>query len=400
MLAVVGTHPVQYHAPVYRALQTRFGVPVTAIYGSDFSVAGYRDREFGADFAWDTDLLSGYAQVFLSRVSEGDARAFEEVSARGLGKALRGIAPKAVLALGYSTRSNQVAFYEAWRNKCPILFRGETTDHNRSRIPIKALARDSILRWCYQRSAKLLYIGKRSYQHYKRLSCPDEKLVFSPYCVDVSSFEPEERERARMRQDMRGNLGVSERQIVLLFSGKLSYRKGPELILCAVKKLSPDVRERMVVVFLGGGQLVDELKRLAQEEPRVRVSFPGFRNQTQLSPFYHAADLLILPSREDETWGLVVNEALHHGLPCVASDAVGCAPDLIESGVTGYTFKSGSPNSLALVLQQALGLISRDDVRLSCRQKVSGYSVEGAARGIAEAYSQVVEAEIARAYWA
>ena len=400
MLAVVGTHPVQYHAPVYRALQTRFGVPVTAIYGSDFSVAGYRDCEFGADFAWDTDLLSGYAQVFLSRVSEGDARAFEEVSARGLGKALRGIAPKAVLALGYSTRFNQVAFYEAWRNKCPILFRGETTDHNRSRIPIKALARDSILRWCYQRSAKLLYIGKRSYQHYKRLNCPDEKLVFSPYCVDVSSFEPEERERARMRQDMRGNLGVSERQIVLLFSGKLSYRKGPELILCAVKKLSPDVRERMVVVFLGSGQLIDELKRLAQEEPQVRVSFPGFRNQTQLSPFYHAADLLILPSREDETWGLVVNEALHHGLPCVASDAVGCAPDLIESGVTGYTFRSGSSNSLALVLKQALGLISRDDVRLSCRQKVSGYSVEGAARGIAEAYSQVVEAEIARAYWA
>src|SRR5262245_33490090 len=124
MLAVVGTRTVQYHAPVYRALQTRFGVPVTAIYGSDFSVAGYRDREFGADFAWDTDLLSGYAQVFLSRVSEGDARAFEEVSARGLGKALRGIAPKAVLALGYSTRVNQVAFYEAWRNKCPILFRG------------------------------------------------------------------------------------------------------------------------------------------------------------------------------------------------------------------------------------------------------------------------------------
>ena len=47
MLAVIESHPVQYHAPVYRAVQRDFGVPVTAIYGSDFSVAGYRDREFG-----------------------------------------------------------------------------------------------------------------------------------------------------------------------------------------------------------------------------------------------------------------------------------------------------------------------------------------------------------------
>jgi hypothetical protein len=39
-LAVIETHPVQYHAPVYRALQKQFCVNVTAIYGSDFSVVG------------------------------------------------------------------------------------------------------------------------------------------------------------------------------------------------------------------------------------------------------------------------------------------------------------------------------------------------------------------------
>ena len=57
MLAVLQTHPVQYHAPVYRRVQERWGVPVTAIYGSDFSLAGYRDAEFKTTFAWDTDCL-------------------------------------------------------------------------------------------------------------------------------------------------------------------------------------------------------------------------------------------------------------------------------------------------------------------------------------------------------
>src|SRR5262245_37842790 len=120
MLAVIGTHPIQYHAPIYRTLQTQLNIPVTAIYGSDFSIAGYRDREFGAQFAWDTDLLSGYQQVFLSRVAEGGAREYEDVTARGLGNALRQIDPAALLVLGYSHRFNQIAFYRALKSKRPI----------------------------------------------------------------------------------------------------------------------------------------------------------------------------------------------------------------------------------------------------------------------------------------
>ncbi len=389
MLTVIGSHPVQYHAPVYRSLQMRFGIPVTAVYGSDFSIAGYRDREFGAEFAWDTDLLSGYSQVFLSRVSEGGPNSFGEVPARGLGNALREIAPGAVLLLGYSTRFNQMAFYESWKARFPILFRGETTDHNQKRTPFKALARDYALRWYYRNSARLLYIGELSYLHYKRLNCPDEKLIFSPYCVDTSPFEVDDDARARLRPVLRHSLGVSEEEMVLLFSGKLSQRKGPQLILNAIKRLSQKMCERIVVVFLGGGNLVEELRSLAEQEPRVRVLFPGFQNQTKLSQYYHAADLMILPSREHETWGLVINEALHHGLPCVVSDAVGCAPDLIESGVTGYTFESDLSSSLASALENAFGLIRRDETRVSCRQKVSTYGVDDAARGIAEAYGQV-----------
>ena len=204
--------------------------------------------------------------------------------------------------------------------------------------------------------------------------------------MDISPFKTDDDARAAMRPMMRQSLNLNEEEIVLLFSGKLSHRKGPDLILHAVKQLPSDVREKISVVFLGSGQLRNELERLAQEPPRVNVFFPGFQNQTQLSPFYHAADLLILPSRESEPWGLVVNEALHHGLPCVVSEAVGCAPDIIENGVTGVVFETGSSQSLAAALQQAFNFIGRDDVRRNCRRKVSGYSVENAAKGIAEAY--------------
>src|SRR5437879_7912387 len=39
-LAVIETHPIQYHAPVYRHLQSNLGIEVAVVYGSDFSVTG------------------------------------------------------------------------------------------------------------------------------------------------------------------------------------------------------------------------------------------------------------------------------------------------------------------------------------------------------------------------
>src|SRR6185295_8507485 len=157
--------PVQYHAPVYRTLESQFGIPVTAIYGSDFSVVGYRDREFGVTFVWDTDLSSGYHPVFLSQSTSGGAKSPERVSVRGMGQALAAAAPSAVLLTGYSPRFHRLAFYSAWRAGVPILFRGETTDHARDRSRPKAWIRDRALRWLYGRCAALLYVGQRSRQH-------------------------------------------------------------------------------------------------------------------------------------------------------------------------------------------------------------------------------------------
>src|SRR5687767_2861139 len=146
MLAVIETHPVQYHAPVYQTLQSRFGVPVTAVYGSDFSISGYMDAEFGAKFAWDRDLLQGYDQIFLSKVGQGGARNYDEVRANGLDAALQKLAPKALLLLGYSSSFDQSAFAYARKSKYPILFRAETTDHARDRSFFKSTLRDYFLR--------------------------------------------------------------------------------------------------------------------------------------------------------------------------------------------------------------------------------------------------------------
>ena len=74
-------------------------------------------------------------------------------------------------------------------------------------------------------------------------------------------------------------------------------------------------------------------------------------NQTELGEAYAIADCLVLPSDFAETWGLVVNEALATGLPVVVSDAVGCAPDLLREGESGYVYPLGNVSGLAAALE-------------------------------------------------
>jgi glycosyltransferase involved in cell wall biosynthesis len=385
-LVVIETHSVQYHAPVYRCLEQGCGVKVTAVYGSDFSLAGYRDQEFGADFAWDTDLLSGYRSVFLSKVDQGGARSAEETRARGLKRVLKELRPAAILLLGYSPRFYRQALLQARRLGCPLLFRAETTDHAQKRGRWRSWLRDRLLKVLYHRCSRLLYIGERSRQHYLRLGCPESKLVFSPYCVDTAPFRFTESDRERYRGPIRQALDIAPDQKAVLFSGKLSARKGVDLLIQAVQRLPESLRREVVVVFLGSGEMQYELERLAGTNCRVAVRFTGFQNQSRLSAYYHAADLLALPSLHSETWGLVVNEALYHGVPAVVSDQVGCAPDLVIPGQTGEVYRSESVEELAAALQRGLGLSGRDEVRDVCRERVARYSVRAAAEGIAQAF--------------
>jgi len=303
-----------------------------------------------------------------------------------LRQSLAELRPKAILLLGYSPRFHQMAFLEARRCRQPLLFRGETTDHAHSRNICQRWLRDRALRWLYRSCSRLLFVGKRSRDHFRRLGCAEKDLVFSPYCVDETPFQTCDADRDRLREPTRAELELSANDLAILFSGKLSARKGPDLLVNAVKTLPATIRERVVLLFLGDGALKPALMASAQASPAIRARFLGFHNQTQLSRFFHASDLFALPSLSFETWGLVVNEALHHGLPAVVTDAVGCAPDLITENQTGIICETGSVPALATAMERALELVRRSEIRQACRQRMEGYTVRRAAEGIARAY--------------
>jgi glycosyltransferase involved in cell wall biosynthesis len=270
-----------------------------------------------------------------------------------------------------------------------VLFRGETSDLPQSGHALVTAAKDVALRLAYRTCARVLYIGTRSRRHFERAGVDPGRLCFSPYCVDTRAFTMDEAGRDRPRQGGRARMGIGPGDVVLAFVGKVSERKGADLIVGAIRKLPDALRARVVLVLAGDGELGAPLAMEAARAPALAIRSLGVLPQTALSEVYHLADLLLLPSRAAETWGLVVNEAMHHGLPCVVSARVGCAPDLI-SRETGVVMTGHDETALADAVVAGLHLAGRRETREACRARVAGFSIERAADGIVEAYRAVV----------
>jgi len=62
----------------------------------------------------------------------------------------------------------------------------------------------------------------------------------------------------------------------------------------------------------------------------------------------------------------------------------------VQPGLTGEIAETGSVESLAAALRRAVVLVGPSEVRSRCRERVSGYTVEKAAEGIARAYWDVI----------
>lgn len=157
------------------------------------------------------------------------------------------------------------------------------------------------------------------------------------------------------RSVLRDALGWSDEQAVLLFVGRLAMEKDLATLLRAAAHLRTSGLETSVAIA-GSGPLEHELRRLASDL-HVPVDFRGFLSGAPLAALYAAADVFVLPS-SSEPWGLVVNEAMHAGLPVVVSDRVG-SQRLVEQGVNGDTFVCGDAAALAARLAPYL----RDPVR-------------------------------------
>lgn len=175
-----------------------------------------------------------------------------------------------------------------------------------------------------------------------------------------------------------------------LFVGRMIALKRPLELMQAFACVRDELPEA-TLTMVGAGPLLSEISRAALPFGS-RASLPGRLEGEALHQIYAQADVLVLPSVRD-VWGLVVNEALSHGLYVITTDKVGSAHDLLDDE-NGVIVPADDPRAFAAAMVKAGRTVSRDAGARAARARSIAHRTPAAfARDIYRAAALALGAE-------
>ena len=383
-LAVVASHPIQYQAPLFRALA---GVcDLTVFFCHRQTAQQQSDAGFGVAFDWDVPLLDGYRSVWLSNVSANpNVERFSGCDTPDLRDHLAAGRFDGCLVSGWYLKSYLQAIRACKTLGIRVMVRGDSQLKG-VRGPLTRAVKYLPYRWLLARIDAHLYVGSANREYLRHYGVPESRLTFSPHFVDNDRFAA----AARVARESgaagatRAGWKIGAADVAFLFAGKLIDIKRVGDFIEAIARAHRD-NPRIRGVIVGAGPEEPALRALAGRESAA-VHFAGFRNQSDMPACYAAADCLVLPSAS-ESWGLVINEGMAAGIPAIVSDHVGCAPDLIADGVTGFTFPVGNVAALSVRLAIATQALTqcRHEITAAVTRRIARYSCANAVAGVVQA---------------
>lgn len=258
---------------------------------------------------------------------------------------------------------------------CPLFMRDRRSDYTAKDCAAKQLAYTSRKITVVSPSRWLASEARKSFLF------KDSVIEVVPNSVNTQLFRPLSKENAR---DV---LGLPQGRKLLLFGslgGTKDPRKGFDLLVDSL------------VILSRRNQLVDtDLVVFGQHMQETNLPLPvhflgQFFDELSMALVYSAADLMLIPSREDNLPNTAL-EALSCGVPCVAF-SVGGLPDIVRPGINGELASEVSAEAFATAIESLL--CSNHGLRcasVSAREDaVERYSPDVQARAYAKIFERSV----------
>ncbi len=178
----------------------------------------------------------------------------------------------------------------------------------------------------------------------------------------------------------------------VLFVGRLEKRKGLRFLLRAWQQVHaafPDSR----LIVVGDGRPREGYRRFAERQGWTEqdVHFAGYVSSADLPRYYQAADIFCAPSTGQESFGIVLLEAMASGVPIVASAIPGYR-DVVTNGVEGLLVEPKQSESIAHAL---IGLLGKPELRqrlaATGRETARHYDWPSIAARVLEYYAEVLD---------
>lgn len=207
-----------------------------------------------------------------------------------------------------------------------------------------------------------------------------------PLGVELSVAYPQ------AKQKLHDVYKIPEETPVVLFLSRLHYKKRPDLLLHALKKLVQENHD-FHLILAGSGEpdysayLTNLVSSLGLAE---RTSMPGFVMGEEKELLLQGSDLFALPSFS-ENFGLAVAEAMCHGLPVIVTSGVQIAPEIAAQSaglvVEGEVDALGSAIFQLLASPNLRRQLGENGKSLATRR----YSWKAIASDLASVYTAIVQ---------
>jgi glycosyltransferase involved in cell wall biosynthesis len=298
--------PSPYTTPILNALARKVDLHVVYLSHED-RVSGF-DDSLGVS----PDFDHSFHRSKLVHAPSTDLQF--EVSF-GLARRVRRLDPDALLVSSWKPAMLEPLLWSRWSGRTAVMW-GEST---RTSGLVRGGMSNRVRRLFVRSVDAYVTNGTQATAYLTELGVTPERIVTS--CLPAAWMPPAADRANRSPGD----------PVRFLFVGRLIPRKRPLEVIeafAAVRAALP----LATLTVVGGGELEADVRQTAGRV--AGVEFVGRREGDELADVYAHADVLVLPALR-EVWGLVVNEALSHGLYVVASDQVGSAHDLLddETGV-------------------------------------------------------------------
>jgi glycosyltransferase involved in cell wall biosynthesis len=148
---------------------------------------------------------------------------------------------------------------------------------------------------------------------------------------------------------LRSLVSAGPQEVVFTLAGRINRLKGHSVFFDAAERLAAEFgRARFLIVgdsFAGQERLSEEVDHRIESSELLRGRMTRLPHVAEVGSVYAASDVIVMPSTEPESFGLVAAEAMAVGLPVIAS-RIGALPEVVDHGRTGILVDPGDATSL------------------------------------------------------
>ncbi len=201
--------------------------------------------------------------------------------------------------------------------------------------------KDAVKRFLYKGAAGCFSSGRSADEYFMAYGVKPQNIYRHKFS---SLYERDLLARpvdADEKKQIRISLNLSDK-FTFISVGQFIPRKGFDVLLKAWKDVASDAQ----LVIIGGGEERKLYEDMIASLPLHNVILLDFMDKNRLSQYYKASDVFVLATRED-IWGLVVGEAMAHGLPVITTDKCVAGVEMISEGKNGFLVQAENAEELS-----------------------------------------------------